>query len=126
MRRARAAKLLLHPVAQPDAAHRAHRHPAGGEQRPRSRTQSASEDRVRAHHADVPSAGCSRSKYTRSMRRRRTRSTTSLYAPIVRRLAGARHAAERLVHEAADGRDVVLREVLAEQLGELVERRRGR
>ena len=37
---------------------------------------------MRPHVAEVPSAGCSRSKYTRSMRRRRTRSTTSLYAPM--------------------------------------------
>ncbi len=81
MRGARPAELLLHPVAQEDPAHRAHRHAAGGEDG-HGDDADGEQKILRAHVAEVPIAGWSRSKYTRSMRRRRTRSTCILYAPM--------------------------------------------
>ena len=71
--RRRAAQPALCPVPQPDATRRAYRHRAGGEPR--------DEDKADAER-HLPDHSCSgngtvRSKYTRSMRRRRTRSTTT-------------------------------------------------
>ena len=75
----RAAQALLHPMAQPDAAHRAHgigcerhgRHAGGDEEHKRKRSHQCSSTSARSVTGSV------RSKYTRNTCRRRTCSTTT-------------------------------------------------
>src|SRR6185503_5472616 len=75
-RRFSAAQLPVGPVAQPDAADGAHGHPRGGQP---AHEDEGDDERKRELHVSFSSlaaAGRRRSKYTRSIRRRRTRSTT--------------------------------------------------
>ena len=95
-RRRGAAELAFGPVAQPDATHRPDRRGAGRQParwRPRraGRRAPIASRGLLVRHRRAPS----RSKYTRSMRRRRTRSTTIRNSPIVRAISRARHAPEQ-------------------------------
>ena len=71
----RAAQLTLRPMPQPNATHRANGHAARGQ--PGDDDERDDERKAQRHSSsgDLPRLS-SRSKYTRSMRRRRTRSTT--------------------------------------------------
>src|SRR5690349_17545232 len=62
-------------MSQPDTAHRPHRHAPGGE--PGHDQQRRDQRKAEDHSRSGVLTGSSRSKYTRSMRRRRTRSTTT-------------------------------------------------